>query len=171
MKKRSLWRPGLYLAGLGAAYFAGTWPFIRMPGEAAQYYVIALDPYLLPRWSGILLVLAGLWLALTLPAEQPAKSPAEKADADGGAAWLRLLTRNDVLLAAALLFVFLVYAISMQYLGFTLPTVAMMSAEVLVLGERSKRSAILVSFLYTVAIYVLFARLIQLPLPTGWVGF
>lgn len=171
MKRRSLWRPGLYLAGLGAAYFAGTWPFIRMPGEVKQYYVIALDPYLLPRWSGILLLISGLWLALSLPAEQATKSPKENADAGGGAAWLRLLIRNDVLLAAALLFVFLTYAFSMQYLGFTIPTVVMMSVEVLVLGERSRRKAVIVSLLYTVAIYVLFARFIQLPLPTGWVGF
>ncbi len=172
MRKRSLWRPGLYVAALGAAYFAGTWLFIRMPGDVAEYYTIALDPFLMPRWTGLLLLVAGIWLSLTVAVEEPAKSPVEEGVAREGAAWLRLpLAKNDVLLAAALLFVFLVYAISMQYLGFTLPTVAVMSLEVLALGERSRRSAVLVSLLYTVAIYVLFARLIQLPLPTGLVGF
>lgn len=174
MRKRSLWRPGLYVSALGAAYFAGTWLFIQMPGDLAAYYSSALDPFLIPRWTGALLMAAGIWLSLTCPVAESVKSPVEVEKEDGkeGAAWLRLpVAKNDVLLAAALLVVFLAYAVSMQFLGFTLPTFVLMCLEVWALGERSMRTAALFSLLYSAAIYALFARLLQLPLPTGLVGF
>jgi putative tricarboxylic transport membrane protein len=141
---------GVGFAGAGAAIFAATLTY--PPAEAGQP-----GPALFPRIIAVLMGVFGVGLALYGLREAP---PAARPP------WRHLLTSRGFVNAAFVIGVVVLYVAAAERLGFLLTAAPLLFVLMWRLGVAVGRAA-LVAAGFTAFVYVLFFKLLRVPLPTG----
>jgi hypothetical protein len=114
-----------------------------------------LGPAFLPFWTGILLLLCGIWITIR-PGE---KSAAEDAS-EGG-------PRR----AAAGYLILLLYALALEPLGYLLSTLGFLFASLRFLYKVSYARALQVAFTGGLVLFLIFRLWLRVPLPGGFLGW
>ncbi|MDR7400986.1 MAG: tripartite tricarboxylate transporter TctB family protein [Armatimonadota bacterium] len=140
---------GVVLALLGSYVFVAARSFPRMAGQYP-------GPGLFPQLLGALLVIAGV--ALVVGSVAGGRARVRRALL-GGSRRERL---SALLVVAAVIF----YIVAVTRLGFAVVSVLILSGLMAALGVRVRWS-VLIGVGTTVVLYVLFARLLRVPLPEG----
>lgn len=140
---------GLVLLAIATGLIARTFPAgsPNVPGPA-------VFPLLMSGLSGVLgLALAATGFSRGSGEETPVAQP--------GSAQRRI---------PAVLMATLVYALLMPYAGFVSSSTAYLAVLMLLLGYPHKARATALSFVVSFVIFGLFAGVMKVPLPTGWLG-
>ena len=126
-------------------------PFYNVPGVPG--------PTVFPLILAIVMGAGAIWL-LIFPGEdkEAPKSP------PGESRWRRLLNRWHFYLMWGLL---IAYVFLLPYLGFVVCSVALLSALIFLLGERRWYLGISIALVFTMAIYLVFSKGLQIRLPLG----
>jgi len=116
-----------------------------------------MTPSFWPRFNLIgMVILSAVIILRSLLKSKGQKSSAKKERAKGGV--------TGLLICAGILFLFIFL---MPYLGFLITAFLSTSALIYALGERRKRSIFLTSFVLVAIIYVVFGKLMYVPMPRG----
>lgn len=150
---------GIGVAGLGTAVFFAARQLPPMPGQQ-------IGPSVFPAVVGLALAVCGVLIALGVGKSFEAADPAvaEHDATHQGDDAKKAPSPWTVLVPIALL---LFYVAAVGTMGFVLVAAVMVLAMSLVLGASPK----LAFFLALVAppvVYLIFARVLRVPLPTGW---
>lgn len=148
---------GLFLVALGGASAYGGWLLPPVPGQQ-------IGPDVFPMVTGIGLILCGIMIALDIGQsfeEEPELEPSAPGEAPPEpVTWMRGLM---ALVPPGLL---LFYVFAVDRLGFALTAAAMVFTAAMTLGARLKL-AIPLAILAPVAVHLIFAKLLRVPLPPG----
>ena len=116
-----------------------------------------MTPSFWPRFNLIGIVILSAVIILRSLLKPKEKEPAAKKDrAKGG--------MRGLLICAGILFLFILL---MPYLGFLITAFLSTSALMFALGERKKRTIFLSSFILVALIYLVFGKLMYVPMPRG----
>jgi len=133
------------------------WRGLSLP---AHYRVRGVPgPSVFPVILGVIMGGAALYLLIFSREEaKPETSPS------GESRWRRLLKNPRFFLMWGLL---IAYVFLMPTLGFIISSFVLLTAFIFLLGERRWYLGILIALVFTIAIYVAFARGLQIHLPLG----
>ena len=129
--------------------------FCILARQLPQKTGFGLGPAFLPFWTGVLLLLCGVWLMIR---------PGERSEAQAvpGAGLRR---------AAAGFLILLLYALALEPLGYLLSTLGFLFGCHLFLYKVSYVRALQVAFTGGVVLFLIFRVWLRLPLPGGFLGW
>ena len=158
MKNKKLLSPtrleALFILGAVAAYI---WEGLKIPA----YYSLpgVPGPTVFPFILGTAMAAAALWLMI-LPG-QPAEEKKESSETGGRP---RLRENWRFYLMWALL---IAYLLLLPRLGFIICSAVLLAAFFFLLGERRRYLGVSIAVVFSLGIYFLFAKLLQINLPMG----
>ncbi|WP_172408223.1 tripartite tricarboxylate transporter TctB family protein [Desulfosporosinus sp. FKA] len=130
---------------------------IVIPSSLAQ---VAVNPQLIPRILAVVLILAGVFHLLSCFRHKERSIVNEGKQEDG--AIIRLLLGMIAIFA---------YVALMPILGFVLATILDILCFIYLLGQPKWYISLPVAVIASVIIWVIFYQLLNVPLPTGFLGF
>lgn len=125
------------------------WFFI-IPAQVA-----GIRESIFPRFITVWILISSLFLIV-----QNWKNPSKKISHE-------LLDKKTIIRFIAILFVFLIYILIIDFLGFFIPTFLFLVIIMLVLGVRDWKLLILIPFILLLSIHLLIEKLLVFPLPKG----
>lgn len=108
-----------------------------------------------PRFITVWILISSLFLIA-----QSWKNPPKKISHE-------LLDKDTIIRFIAILFMFLIYILIIDFLGFFIPTFLFLVIIMLVLGVRDWKLLILIPFILLLSIHLLIEKLLVFPLPRG----
>ncbi|MEW6267388.1 MAG: tripartite tricarboxylate transporter TctB family protein [Thermodesulfobacteriota bacterium] len=138
-----LW--GLVLIGVGAFYLIEGY---NLPPAAIGD---PLGPMVFPTVLGSSLIACGVYLAV-----RPGPRPPQP-----------ILTRQTFIQIFILFVLLLLYSASISWMGYPVSTFIFVSVAAYLMGERSWVKGILISAAFSAGIFILFVRILTIPLPLG----
>jgi putative tricarboxylic transport membrane protein len=136
---------GILILIFGGAYLIEG---IRIPEAAIGD---SLGPQLFPTILGSLMAACGAYLVIKPePAgEQP------------------VLVRRSLIQVLILCAILILYAISLPWLGYLPATFLLVLIAAMIMGERSFTQGVVISAVFSAAVFFLFTRVLTIPLPLG----
>lgn len=143
--------PGDRIWGIVILIFGGAYLVegVRIPPAA---FGDPLGPRIFPTILGASMAACGAFLAIR--PEPPGSQP--------------ILVRRSFFQVLVLCAVLILYAISLPWLGYLLATFLLVWMAARIMGERSFIKGLVVSAVFSAAVFLLFTRVLTIPLPLGF---